>query len=180
MIQITNCNYELDVFGHLVLFDTDTIKPVEYEHQKAQLIENLTKPYDYQKVLCLRLLPEQATINSSCKTTDAGTYWSHSQKLQVQTQTEEVKEALSKFLGKKLVVLAVAYGKEHLYGTTSQPLLFQYKEINSNKPSGLQGYELEVAGNTYFEAIHFAAAPILSKILNILPYMLPVQLSYKL
>ena len=107
-----------------------------------------TIPDNYQ-VLLTDLLPENISVRNPSKITASGSSNQSSISFVVTPQDKNLQALLETYQNKEVVVLVLKRNTTHLYGTSDQPLLFKYNELNNPKPSGLKGYTIILNGEGY-------------------------------
>lgn len=111
---------------------------------------------DYLKI---SVLPENVKITSGQKTGKSGAYWSHRIVLNVNEQSEEIREMLDTYTnGLTIPCLETTADKVYIYGNSDQPLSFSYKDVESTDNIELIGHEITLKGDTYgsYKAINLS------------------------
>lgn len=139
----------IDTFYKVAVFEATQLTRFNYLTADAAVLNIFeTIPDDYQ-VLLTELLPEDITVTNPPSITSSGSLTKPSIKFTLTPQDKNLQTLLETYHNKEVVVLVSKRNTTHIYGTSAQPLLFSYSELNSNKPSGLKGYTINITGNVY-------------------------------
>lgn len=150
----------IDTFYKIAVFEASQLTPFNhltpYDTIKT-ILE--TVPDDFQ-VLLTDLLPEDITVKNPPSISDNGVINKTSISFTLTPQDKNLQDLLETYINQEVVVLVSKRNTHHLYGTSSQPLLFSYQEINANKPNAIKGYDVNISGESYgttklFEDITF-------------------------
>lgn len=141
-------DFNLDVFTEAVIYLAKDFSYFDRFTSTEDLSVILSNINTAATVLFLKLLPENVSVSSTSRVVSGSNLFSNSFSSKVTPQTEEVQNALSKFNNKEVFICLKKQESQHLYGTTKEPLLFSFSELNSNKHGAIQGYSVSVSGNT--------------------------------
>lgn len=106
------------------------------------------------------LLLNNVQIMSSSILSANGKLYTHTINFTITPQDKNIQNLLEQYINTEVVVLISKRNTAHLYGTSLQPLLFNYSELNSPIAGAVKGYNVSVTGKTYgsckiFENIDF-------------------------
>jgi len=102
---------------------------------------------DYMRIA---VLPDNVKPNSQSKNSSDGSYWSHSIKLDINEQSNEILEYLNRYNNFSVICCLETRDNEvYIYGNSNQPLNFLYKFSESTNNMDNIGYEISMTGDTY-------------------------------
>lgn len=152
MIQeICNIGNEhlIDTFYKVAIFEASQLTKFNHLTSDATIQSIFdTVPDDYQ-VLLTELLPKNINVSNPSKVNSAGIMYNTSISFIVTPQDKNLQNLLETYNNKEVVALVSKRNTTHIYGTSAQPLLFSYSELNSNKPDGIKGYTINLEGEGY-------------------------------
>lgn len=152
MIQeICNIGTEhlIDTFYKVAIFEATQLPKFNHltpDETIKSYLDNI--PSDYQ-VLLTDLLPDSISVQNPTKISASGTTNQTTINFVVTPQDKNLQALLETYLNKEVVVLVSKRNTTHLYGTSAQPLLFKFNELNNPKASGLKGYTIILNGEGY-------------------------------
>ncbi|QQV91406.1 hypothetical protein Leef1_40 [Polaribacter phage Leef_1] len=141
-------DFNLDTFSKAVIYLAKDFSFFDRFTSNEDLNNILSNINTAATVLFLNLLPENVSVSSSSKIVTGSTLFNNSIGCKVTPQTEDIQSALSKFNNKEVFICLQKEDSQHLYGTTKEPLLFTFSELNSFKPGTVQGYSISISGST--------------------------------
>ncbi len=149
--QICNLGneYNIDTFYKIAIFEASQMRSFTFMTPEDTIKETLTTLPDDSQVLITDLLPNNIKVDHTTKTSNAGKLYASSISFTITPQHKSLQEILETYNNKEVVVLVSKHNTNHLYGTTTQPLLFKYAELNSPDPIAIKGYTITMKGDNY-------------------------------
>ncbi|MCC4228393.1 hypothetical protein [Zunongwangia profunda] len=123
------------------------------EQEVLTMINNL--PQEFQ-AMTIRFLPERFSLGNRTRIQRGSRLYETDFSLPLVPQDANIQNLLETYNNKEVVVLITRHTHSHLYGTSEQPLLFTYEELHNPAPSGLKGYTLSMANESYGAPLYFA------------------------
>ena len=158
MIQeICNIGNEhlIDTFHKVAIFESSQLAKFNHLTPEATIQSIFeTVPDDYQ-VLLTDLLPNNIQVSHSTTIKDDGKAYNTRISFILTPQDKSLQDLLETYNNQEVVILISKRNTTHLYGTSAQPLLFRYSELNSNNPSQIKGYTVILEGQSYGPTKHF-------------------------
>lgn len=149
----------IDTFYKVAVFESSQLPKFNHLTSDATILNIFeTVPDDYQ-VLLAELLPEDISVSNPPTISDSGSLTKPNIRFTLTPQDKNLQALLETYHNQEVVILVSKRNTTHIYGTSSQPLLFSYSELNSNKPSGLKGYTVTIYGDVYGSAKLFEDVP---------------------
>lgn len=141
-------DFNLDVFTKAIIYLASDFVFFDRFTSTEDLQNIVTNINSAARVLFLDLLPENINVNNSPASENTSIVTTTSINFKITPQTEEVQTILSKFNNKDVFICLQKEDTQHLYGTTKEPLLFRFSELNNNKPGMIKGYNVSISGKT--------------------------------
>jgi len=163
MIQeICNIGNEhlIDTFYKVSIFEATQLTKFNHLTADAVIQDILENVANDAQVLLADLLPNSISVSNPVKVKASGTTNNTSISFVLTPQDKNLQTLLNTYQNKEVVILISKRNTTHLYGTTAQPLLFTFSELNNARPDGLKGYSVSISGEGYgdvklFEDIAF-------------------------
>lgn len=152
--------YNVDAFNKVAVFEATQL--IKFNNLTADVaIKQIldTVPNTHQ-VLITDLLPDNIRVSNPVLINGTGSRYSTNVSFVITPQDKNLQGLLNSYQNKEVVLLVSKRGVSHLYGTSAQPLLFSFSELNNPTHGKLKGYNVTVSGVSYgaaklFEHLNF-------------------------
>ncbi len=145
----------IDHFYKIAVFEATQLPYFTHFTNEEIIEEILTNLPDTAQVLIADLLPNNVNVAHSTGISASGKLYRTGIGFTITPQQKEIQKVLEEYNNEEVVVLISKHGSTHLYGTTAQPLLCTYDEVNSPQPGAVKGYAVRTSGSTYAKSIIF-------------------------
>ncbi|TXK73938.1 hypothetical protein [Mesonia sp. HuA40] len=153
------CNQQLDAS----LDTSKTISIIKKSHlplfnhldRKKSILQVLNSLPDTADAIHMPFLIEKNSINAATNVRNQNEAWSLSIQFPFTPQNANVLQVLNTYNNTEVVALIHKTNSAKLYGTSLQPLLFTFEEINSPVPQSLKGFSISITGRTYGSPLYF-------------------------
>ncbi|MDO6813809.1 hypothetical protein [Tenacibaculum soleae] len=153
-------DHHIDTFYKIAVFEKSYLPNFTHLTPDAVIEDYITNITDSSQVMLLNLLQNNIKVNHSSSAKSPGKLYKTKISFTVTPQDKNVQQLLETYNNKEVVVLVSKRETNHLYGTTAQPLLFSFSELNNAKPNVIKGYSIQLTGTGYggtklFEEVTF-------------------------
>ncbi|EKF56220.1 hypothetical protein I215_01818 [Galbibacter marinus] len=150
----------VDTYHEVAIIESTQLYSFNHLTPDDQIIDIISNLPDTSQAFITDLLPENIRVTGQTKIGDTGSLFPVSITFTQTPQNKSILELLQKYNNGLVVVLVKKRGSSFLYGTTDQPLIFTFDELNSNNHSTVKGYSIKINGSGYgnsknFEDIQF-------------------------
>ncbi len=157
--NIANEHY-LDTYHKVAIIQASQLPYFTHLTPNDTIEDYITNLPDSANVIITDLLPENIKVDGSTKVTASGRLYPVAVNYTQTPQDKALQELLETYNNQLVVVLVSKRAASFLYGTSAQPLLFTYDELNANNHAGIKGYNIKMDGEGYgpskfFEEITF-------------------------
>lgn len=152
--------HHIDTFYKIAVFEASQLPYFSHMTKDDAIEDIITNLPDSSQVLITDLLENNLNVGHTTRLSASGKLFSTNITFTITPQDKNLQQLLDTYNDKEVVVLVSKRTTSHLYGTSIQPLVFKYDELNSPVPSVIKGYNITISGSGYgngkiFEDIEF-------------------------
>jgi len=155
--QFCNTQHEghVDSFCKILILKSSILSFFTHFKAADEVFDMVTNLPDGVDALIVDLLYNDINVQKGTRVSGNGKLFNNDITFTITPQSKEVITALDVFNNNEVVALLFKKTTSQLYGTTAQPLVFSYSEINGPAPGDIKGYQVNVTGDTYGECFVF-------------------------
>lgn len=163
MIQdLCNIGHEhhIDTFYKVAVFEATQMPSFNHLTSDALVEDMITNLPDTSQVFLANLLFNNIKVSHGTKVNADGKLFATDVSFVLTPQDKNLQALLDQYNNQEVIILVSKRNTSHLYGTSDQPLLFTYNELNSPLPNVLKGYTVQMSGDGFgssklFEEVDF-------------------------
>lgn len=153
-------DHHIDTFYKAAIIEHSYLPKFTHLTPDNVIQDYITNIADTSQVMLVNLLPNNINVNHSSSSKPSGKIYKSKISFTLTPQDKNLQQLLETYNNKEVVILISKRESNHLYGTSMQPLLFTFSELNNAKPNVIKGYSIQLTGEGYggsklFEEITF-------------------------
>lgn len=156
----TRNEHHIDTYHEVAIIESTQLAKFNHLTPDATIVDIITNLPDTSKAFITDLLPENIRPTGQTRIGSNGMVFPVSIAFTQTPQDKSILELLESYNNQLVIALVKKRGSSFLYGTSEQPLLFSFDELNSNNHQTIKGYSVSIEGSGYghskiFEDIQF-------------------------
>jgi hypothetical protein len=153
-------DHHIDTFYKVAIFEHSYLPKFTHLTPDTVIEDYITNVTDTSQTMLINLLQNNIKVNHSSSPKTSGKIYKTKISFTITPQDKNLQQLLETYNNKEVVILISKRETNHLYGTSTQPLLFTFSELNNAKPNVVKGYTVQLTGEGYggsklFEEITF-------------------------
>lgn len=149
-----------DTFHHINIIEASQLPKFNHLDSNTNILQIINSLPEEFQAMRIPLMPEKHSVDSKARINNHKKTWQNKIDFPLLPQDEALLQLLESYNNRLVIAFLRKYRSARLYGTSMQPLLFSFEEMNSPTPAGLKGYNIQLEGDTYGSPVYFTPEEI--------------------